>query len=48
MVVINFYFYLRAVIVMRSTVEEGGERLGGKGNWMILATLTLFLVHEPV
>ena len=28
---------------MKSTVEEGGEeRPGGKGNWRILRTLTLF------
>ena len=46
-IVINFYS--RVVIVMKSTVEEGGEeRLGGKGNCMILRTLTLFLMHRPV
>ena len=45
---INFFnFYFRVVIVMKSTVEEGGEeRLGGKGNSMILATLTLFFYAQ--
>ena len=45
---INFYFYFRVVIVRKNTVEGGEERLGGKGNWMIFRSLTLFLMHKPV
>ena len=42
------FVYFRVVIVMKSTVEEGEERLGGKGNSvsMILGTLTLVLMHK--